>query len=163
MTKAVCSGSFDPVTLGHVDIFERASRMFDDLTICVFHNIHKEGMFPIEQRVAFLEESVRHLPNVRVDAFSGLLTAYMVQHGASVIVRGVRSVKDLEYEQNEAYMNRHLQPGIDTIFLLTRPDYSYVSSSGIRELIQFHGDIHGLVPTCVERAVAERATGIERK
>ena len=154
MTKAVCSGSFDPVTLGHVDIFARASRMFDELTICVFRNIHKRGMFTIAERVAFLEEATRDLPNVHVDAFSGLLTSYMVQRGASVIVRGVRSVKDLEYEQNEAYMNRHLQPGIDTIFLLTRPEFSYVSSSGIRELIQFGGSIHGLVPDCVQRAVA---------
>ncbi len=160
MTKAVCSGSFDPVTLGHVDIFARASRMFDELTICVFRNIHKRGMFTIAERVAFLEEATRDLPNVHVDAFSGLLTSYMVQQGASVIVRGVRSVKDLEYEQNEAYMNRHLQPGIDTIFLLTRPEFSYVSSSGIRELIQFGGSIHGLVPDCVERAVA---AGIEKE
>lgn len=160
MTKAVCSGSFDPVTLGHVDIFARASRMFDELTICVFRNIHKRGMFTIAERVAFLEEATRDLPNVHVDAFSGLLTSYMVQRGASVIVRGVRSVKDLEYEQNEAYMNRHLQPGIDTIFLLTRPEFSYVSSSGIRELIQFGGSIHGLVPDCVERAVA---AGIEKE
>jgi len=154
MTRAVCSGSFDPVTLGHVDIFVRASRMFDELTICVFRNIHKRGMFTLAERVAFLEEATQDLPNVRVDAFSGLLTDYMVQQGASVIVRGVRSVKDLEYEQNEAYMNRHLQPGIDTIFLLTRPEFSYVSSSGIRELIQFGGSVHGLVPACVERAVA---------
>ena len=160
MTKAVCAGSFDPVTLGHVDIFARASRMFDELTICVFRNIHKRGMFTIAERVAFLEEATRDLPNVHVDAFSGLLTSYMVQQGASVIVRGVRSVKDLEYEQNEAYMNRHLQPGIDTIFLLTRPEFSYVSSSGIRELIQFGGSIHGLVPDCVERAVA---AGIEKE
>ena len=160
MTKAVCSGSFDPVTLGHVDIFARASRMFDELTICVFRNIHKRGMFTIAERVAFLEEATRDLPDVHVDAFSGLLTSYMVQRGASVIVRGVRAVKDLEYEQNEAYMNRHLQPGIDTIFLLTRPEFSYVSSSGIRALTQFGGSIHGLVPDCVERAVA---AGVEEE
>ena len=110
---AVCSGSFDPVTIGHVDIFERASRLFDELVICVFHNVRKEGFFSVEERKRFLEEATAHLPNVRVDAFSGLLTDYMEKIHANIIVRGVRSVKDLEYEQNEAYMNRHLQPGID--------------------------------------------------
>ena len=163
MVRAVCSGSFDPVTLGHVDIFARASHMFDELTICVFRNIHKKGMFTIAERVAFLRTAVSGLPNVKVDAFSGLLTDYMVQHEASVIVRGVRSVKDLEYEQNEAYMNRHLQPGIDTIFLLTRPEFSFVSSSGIRELVHFGGSVEGLVPACVAEAVAARRAEQERE
>ena len=132
MVRAVCSGSFDPVTLGHVDIFARASHMFDELTICVFRNIHKKGMFTIAERVAFLRTAVSGLPN-------------------------------LEYEQNEAYMNRHLQPGIDTIFLLTRPEFSFVSSSGIRELIHFGGSVEGLVPACVAEAVAARRAEQERE
>lgn len=150
---AVCSGSFDPVTIGHVDIFERASRMFDELVVCVFHNVRKQAFFSIDERRHFLEEATAHLPNVRVDAFSGLLTDYMKELGAHIIVRGVRSVKDLEYEENEAYMLHHLDPEIETLFLLTNPSYSFVSSSGIRELLAFQGDVHGLVPACVEQAV----------
>ena len=161
MIRAVCSGSFDPVTNGHIDIFERASRMFDELIICVFHNVNKQGFFPVEQRADLIRKAVKHLPNVKVMTFSGLLTEFMKQHEARIIVRGVRSVKDLEYEENEAYMNRHLAPEIDTVFLLTRPDYSFVSSSGIRELCHFHGSIHGLEPECVEQAIESAA--IERK
>ena len=153
---AVCSGSFDPVTIGHVDIFERASRMFDELVVCVFHNVRKQAFFSIDERRRFLEEATAHLPNVRVDAFSGLLTDYMRDVGAQIIVRGVRAVKDLEYEENEAHMLHHLDPGVETVFLLTNPAYSFVSSSGVRELAAFHGDVHGLVPACVEAAVNAR-------
>ena len=153
MRRAVCSGSFDPVTNGHIDVFERASTMFDELIICVFHNVQKRGFFPIERRVELLRQSVSHLSNVRVMSFEGLITDFMKEHDARIIVRGIRSVKDLEYEENEAYMIRHIEPSIDTVFLLTRPDYSYVSSSGVRELFRFHGDIHGLVPECVAQAM----------
>ncbi|WP_294158085.1 pantetheine-phosphate adenylyltransferase [uncultured Selenomonas sp.] len=153
---AVCSGSFDPVTIGHVDIFERASRMFDELVVCVFHNVRKKDYFSIDERRRFLEEATAHLSNVRVDAFSGLLTDYMKEIGAQIIVRGVRSVKDLEYEENEAHMLHHLDASVETVFLLTNPAYSFVSSSGIRELAAFHGDVHGLVPPCVEAAVNAR-------
>ncbi|SHK85985.1 Phosphopantetheine adenylyltransferase [Selenomonas ruminantium] len=164
MRRAVCSGSFDPVTLGHVDIFERASRMFDELIICVFRNEAKRGFFPVEQRVELIREAVKHLPNVQVTSFSSLITDFMIQHDAKVIVRGVRSVKDLEYEENEAYMIRHLQSDIDTVFLLTRPDLSYVSSSGVREVFHFGGSVHGLVPECVEQAMMNWQTdGEERK
>lgn len=156
MMRAVCTGSFDPVTTGHVDIFERASRMFDELIVCVFNNIEKKGFFTVEERCTFLREATVHLPNVRVASFSGLITTYMAEQDAHVIVRGVRSVKDLEYEQNEAYMIRHFRPQIDTVFLLTQPEYSFVSSSGIRELIHFGSSLAGLVPECVERAVESR-------
>ena len=155
MKRAICSGSFDPVTNGHIDIFERASRMFDELIVCVFNNVQKKPFLPVEKRTILIEEAVRHLPNVKVDSFSGLVTKYMEDHDAHIIVRGVRSVKDLEYEQNEAYMLRHLDSRLDTVFLLTRPEYSFVSSSGIRELVHFGGDIHGLVPDCVEKAILE--------
>ena len=153
MRRAVCSGSFDPVTLGHVDIFERASAMFDELIICVFRNIEKQGFFPVEERVRLIKEATAHLPNVLVMSFSNLIIDFMTAHDASIIVRGVRSVKDLEYEENEAYMIRHLHPGIDTVFLLTRPEYSFVSSSGVREVFRFGGSVRGLVPACVEQAM----------
>lgn len=163
MKRAVCSGSFDPVTMGHLDVFERASTMFDELIICVFRNVEKRGFFPVEQRVQLIEQAVAHLPNVRVMAFDSLITDFMVSQEAKIIVRGVRSVKDLEYEENEAYMIRHLNPEIDTVFLLTRPDLSYVSSSGVREVFRFGGNIHGLVPACVEQAMLDRKTEGERK
>ena len=156
MKRAICSGSFDPVTNGHIAIFERASLMFDELIVCVFNNMLKQPFLPVEERVSLIEEAVSHLPNVKVDSFSGLVTKYMEEHEAHIIVRGVRSVKDLEYEQNEAYMLRHLDEKLDTVFLLTRPEYSFVSSSGIRELVHFGGEIHGLVPECVEKAIRER-------
>jgi pantetheine-phosphate adenylyltransferase len=153
MTRAVCTGSFDPVTAGHVDIFERAAKMFDELIVCVFHNVAKKPFFTVEERLAFLEDATKHLKNVRVSSFSGLITTYMNEIDAHVIVRGVRSVKDLEYEQNEAYMIRHFRLDIDTVFLLTRPEYSFVSSSGVREIIRFGGRLDGLVPDSVIKAV----------
>ena len=161
MRRAVCSGSFDPVTNGHIDIFERASKMFDELIICVFNNMHKEGFFPVDERVALIKQATNHLANVKVAAFSGLLTDFMQKNKAQIIVRGIRSVKDLEYEENEAYMIRHLAPAVDTVFLLTRPEYSFVSSSSIRELYNFNGTVHGLVPKCVEQAMLAKAR--ERK
>ena len=153
MRRAVFAGSFDPVTTGHIDIVERAAAMFDELIVCIFHNVQKEGCFPLDDRVQFLREAVAHVPNARVDVFSGLLTDYMKQQNAHVVVRGLRSVKDFEYEENHAAMVRHLMPESDTIFLLTRPDMTFVSSSGVRELIRFRAPVQGIVPTAVERAI----------
>ena len=153
MRRAVFAGSFDPVTTGHIDIVERAAAMFDELIVCIFHNVQKEGCFPLDDRVQFLREAVAHVPNARVDVFSGLLTDYMKQQNARVVVRGLRSVKDFEYEENHAAMVRHLMPESDTIFLLTRPDLTFVSSSGVRELIRFRGPVQGIVPPAVERAI----------
>ena len=153
MRRAIFAGSFDPVTTGHIDIVERAAAMFDELIVCIFHNVQKEGCFPLDDRVQFLREAVAHVPNARVDVFSGLLTDYMKQQNAHVVVRGLRSVKDFEYEENHAAMIRHLMPESDTIFLLTRPDLTFVSSSGVRELIRFRAPVEGIVPPAVERAI----------
>ena len=156
MIKAVCSGSFDPVTNGHVDIFERASRMFGELVVGVFHNIRKTPFFTVEERVKLLEEVTRHIPNLRVGAFAGLLPEYMREVGATVIVRGLRSVTDYEYEQKQEQMLKYIAPDIETVFLLTDPRYSFVSSSGVREIANFHGRVTGLVPECVELAINRR-------
>ena len=153
MRRAVFAGSFDPVTTGHIDIVERAAAMFDELIVCIFHNVQKEGCFPLDDRIQFLREATAHVPNARVDVFSGLLTDYMKQQNARVVVRGLRSVKDFEYEENHASMVRHLMPESDTIFLLTRPDLTFVSSSGVRELIRFRGPVKGIVPLPVEQAI----------
>ena len=153
MRRAVFAGSFDPVTTGHIDIVERAAAMFDELIVCIFHNVQKEGCFPLNDRIQFLREATAHVPNARVDVFSGLLTDYMKQKNARVVVRGLRSVKDFEYEENHAAMVRHLMPESDTIFLLTRPDLTFISSSGVRELIRFRGPVQGIVPPSVELAI----------
>ena len=156
MRTAVCSGSFDPVTNGHIDIFERASRMFDEVIVGVFHNIKKKPFFFFFFRVALLQESTRHIQNLRVSSFEGLLPDYLHAQGATVIVRGLRSVTDYEYEQKSEQMLKYIAPDIETVFLLTDPKYSFVSSSGIRELASFHGSVTGLVPNCVELAIKER-------
>ena len=161
MTIALCSGSFDPVTKGHVDIFERAGAMFDSLLVGVFHNIKKQSFFSVEERVKLLQESTRHIRNLQVVSFDGLLIDYMHKAGAQVIVRGLRSVTDFEYEQNEAQLIKRIAPDIETVFLLSRPEFSYVSSSGVRELARFHGDIRGLVPDCVEAAVKQRQAELD--
>ena len=157
MRTAVCSGSFDPVTNGHIDIFERASGMFDELIVGVFHNIRKQPFFSVEERVELIREATQHIPNLRVSAFSGLLPDYLHEHGARFIVRGLRSVTDFEYELQQAQMIKHIAPDIETVFMLTRQEYAFVSSSGIRELAAFHGSVKGLVPECVERAIQKKA------
>lgn len=156
MSTAVCSGSFDPVTNGHVDIFTRASTMFDELVVCVFNNIKKQHLFTVEERLELLRESTKHIKNLRVSAFDGLLPDYMHSHDLHVIVRGLRSITDFEYEQTQAQTIKHIAPDIETVFMLTRPEYSFVSSSGIRELANFHGEVTGLVPPCVESAIKKR-------
>ena len=156
MRTAVCSGSFDPVTNGHIDIFERASGMFDEVIVGVFHNIRKQPFFSVEERVGLIREAAQHIPNLRVSAFSGLLPDYLHEQGAPFIVRGLRSVTDFEYELQQAQMLKHIAPDIETVFLLTRQEYAFVSSSGIRELAAFQGSVRGLVPACVEQAIQRR-------
>lgn len=163
MTRAVCSGSFDPVTYGHLDIIERASRMFDEIVVAVFHNIRKAPFFTVEERVDMIRKATAHIGNLAVDSFEGLLPEYLHQIGAKVIVRGLRSVTDFEYELQQAQMLKHVAPDIDTIFMLTKQDYYFVSSSGIRELAMFNGDIAGLVPPCVESAIKRRIADLKAK
>lgn len=156
MVKAVCSGSFDPVTYGHIDIFERASRMFDEVTVCVFHNIRKKSFFAVEERVRLIEEATGHLSNIRVISFEGLLPDLLHEQGATVNVRGLRNVTDFEYEQQQSLMLKHIAPDIETIFLMTDPRYSFLSSSAIREMVVFDADITELVPPCVKAAVERK-------
>ncbi len=156
MKTAVCSGSFDPVTNGHIDIFRRAAKIFDRLIVVVFHNIRKEPFFLVEERMRLIRQSTSDIPNLEVDSFDGLLTDYMSKKDVHIIVRGLRSVTDFEYEQTEEKLLRHLDPSVETVFLYSSHEYSFVSSSAVREIAGFGGDIHGLVPECVERAVAEK-------
>jgi pantetheine-phosphate adenylyltransferase len=152
----VCPGSFDPVTCGHLDIFERASKMFDVLIVAVFHNPNKTPLFSMEERVELLREATSHIPNIRVDGFSGLLNEYVHSQNSNVIVRGLRALSDFEYEFQRALLIKNVDPSMETVFMMTSSDYSFVSSSGIKELAKFGGAITGLVPRCIERRVVER-------
>ena len=156
MKKALCSGTFDPVTNGHVDIFERAAKLVDELTVCVFVNKKKTAMFDISERVELLRESTLHIDNLTVDSYDGLVSSYIKENDINVIIRGLRSAGDFEYEYNQAQMNKHLAPDANTIFLLTAPEYLFISSSAVRELALFKGDVHGLVPECVEIAIKSK-------
>ena len=156
MKKAICTGTFDPVTNGHVDIFERAASLVDELTVCVFVNKKKKCLFDIEERVDLLREATLHIDNLTVDSYEGLVSNYIKEHDINVIIRGLRTARDFEYEYNQAQMNKHLAPESNTIFLLTSPEYLFISSSAVRELAQFGGDVHGLVPKCVEIAIRSK-------
>lgn len=156
MRRAVCSGSFDPVTKGHLDIFERASLMFDEIIISVFHNPGKEkSMFTMEERVEMLKACTKHIKNARVTSFSGLLNEFCRQQDAPFIVRGLRAFSDFEYEFQRALLIKKIDNNIETVFIMTNSDYSFLSSSGVRELATFGGSIHGLVPDCVEERIKE--------
>ena len=156
MKKAICTGSFDPVTNGHVNIFERAAKMVDELIVCVFINNRKKYLFSMEERVELLREATVHIENLTVDSYNGLAADYIKANDINLIIRGLRSATDFEYEVNKAQMMRHLIPTADTIFLLTAPEFLFISSSGVRELAQFGGDVHGLVPECVEFALQSK-------
>ncbi|MCE5285067.1 MAG: pantetheine-phosphate adenylyltransferase [Pelosinus sp.] len=157
MRSAVCPGSFDPVTNGHIDIFERASKMFDVLIVAVFHNPNKHPLFEMEERVALLKQATSHIPNIKIDSFSGLLNDYVRKQDCKVVVRGLRALSDFEYEFQRALLNKKVASEIETVFMMTSSEYSFVSSSGIKELAKFAGDISELVPPCVAKAIVQHA------
>jgi len=146
--KAVCPGSFDPITNGHLDIIERASELYDELVVAVLVNPEKAGKFDVDTRMAMIRESTAHLPSVTVDSFHGLLVHYCRDNGADVIVKGLRAISDFEYELAMAQMNRGLT-GIETVFLPTGPDHGHLSSSLIKAVAKFEGDVSALVPAPV--------------
>lgn len=160
MRKAVCSGSFDPVTKGHIDIIERASRMFDKIIVCVFFNPGKDkSLFTPEERVEMLQIATAHLPNVRVTSCSGLLSDFCVKEKAPFIVRGLRAFTDFEYEFQRALLLKKINEKLETVFIMTNANYSYISSSGVRELLAFNGDIGELVPDGVAEKICELTKG----
>jgi pantetheine-phosphate adenylyltransferase len=157
---ALCPGTFDPVTNGHIDIIERASRVFDTVVVAVLENPAKEPLFSVDERVAMLKEATTGLPRVEVDSFSGLLVDYARARGASVVVKGIRAVSDLDTELRMAQMNRGMS-GVETVFMPTSPQWSYLSSSLIKEVVRFGGDVSGLVPPFVRERLEERLRGRE--
>jgi pantetheine-phosphate adenylyltransferase len=152
---ALCPGTFDPVTGGHLDVIDRASRHFDTLIAAVLENPGKEPLFSLDERVAMLKEAVSGLRGVEVESFSGLLVDFAKERGATVVVKGLRAVSDFEYELQMAHMNRHLSD-VETFFVMSDPRWSYVSSSLIKEVARFGGDVSGLLPDFVRDRLLER-------
>ncbi|NLI22619.1 MAG: pantetheine-phosphate adenylyltransferase [Clostridiales bacterium] len=151
MPTSLCvyPGSFDPVTLGHIDLIERAAKLFPNLVVAVLNNPDKQGTFTTERRLAMLAKACAHLSNVKIDSFGGLLVDYMRKAGAGIVLRGLRAVTDFENEFQMAQVNRQIAPEIETLFLMTSPDYAYISSSAVRQIASFGGDVSTLVPACI--------------
>lgn len=148
MTSVVCPGSFDPVTNGHLDIFERASRLFDEVTVAVLVNQNKQGLFTIDERLELLDEATAHLPNVTTASFTGLLVDFCTARGIDAIAKGLRAVTDFDYELQMAQMNGSLTD-VDTVFIPTSPEWSYLASSLVKEVAKHGGDVSALVPAGV--------------
>ncbi len=157
MRRALYPGSFDPVTLGHLDIIQRASQIVDELVIGVLKNSTKKNMFSTEERIALLQRVTADIPNVRIIAFDGLLVDCAYEYGTRTIIRGLRAVTDFEYELQLAQTNKRLRPDIDTVFLTTNVEYAYLSSSIVREIASYGGDISHFVPQSIMEDVYKKA------
>jgi pantetheine-phosphate adenylyltransferase len=155
MRRAVCPGSFDPITNGHLDVIERASKLFDEIVVAVGSNVSKNRLFETEDRVTMIQEAVADLPNVTVEVFEGLIVDFCRAHGVQAIVKGLRAVSDFDYELQMGQMNRSLA-GVDTLFMPADPHYSFLSSSLVKEVATYGGDVAGLVPEPVLRRLRER-------
>jgi pantetheine-phosphate adenylyltransferase len=156
--SAVCPGSFDPITNGHLDVVERAASRFDRLVVAVLVNPSKRGMFPIDERMDLIRRTTAHLGNVEVDSFEGLLVDFCHAHDIDLICKGLRAVSDFEYELQMAQMNQRIGE-VETVFMSTSPEWSYLSSSLVKEVARLGGRIEGTVPPLVEAAIRARLTG----
>ncbi|WP_280769102.1 pantetheine-phosphate adenylyltransferase [Salipaludibacillus daqingensis] len=155
-TIAVIPGSFDPVTLGHVDIISRGAKVFDHVIVSVLNNQKKQPLFTIDERMTLLRESTKSLQNVEVDSFNGLLIDYVREKGANTIIKGLRAVSDFEYELQMAAINRKLDDNVETFFMMTNNKYSYLSSSIVKEVAKYGAPIDDLVPPIVEKALKKK-------
>lgn len=160
---AVCPGSFDPITFGHIDLIERTVGMFDELVIAVARNVNKTGFFTVPERLEMIKELTEGYENISVDSFDGLLVDYVREKGACCVVRGLRAFSDFEYEFQMALTNRKLNDEYETIFLMTHESYSFISSSLVKELIEFGGDISAFVPPLVEEKLKEKSLSRPRE
>lgn len=158
MKRAVYPGSFDPVTAGHLDIIERAAAVVDELVVGVLNNNKKTPLFSVEERVMMLNDVIKHIPNVRVESFQGLSVDFVRKCDAQFIVRGLRAVTDFEYELQMAQTNRSISPQVDTLFFTTDLRYAYISSTIVKEIAYYGGDISGFVPPQTEKRVYEKIT-----
>ena len=159
MTRAIYPGSFDPLTLGHVDVIERALRLFDEVVVAAAPSEGKSPLFPIEERLELIRASLPGEKRLKVKKLDGLLVDFVTAEKAQVIVRGLRAVSDFEFEFQMALMNRRLEPGVETIFLMPKEDYSYISSRIVKEVARLNGDVSGVVPPPVAAALRKKFAG----
>ncbi len=163
MLKAIYPGSFDPMTLGHLDIVKRSAKLVDELIVSVLNNNTKMPLFSVKERVKMIEEVVCDLPNVRVKSFSGLLVDFAKQEQADMVIRGLRAITDFEYELQMSQMNRKLDHDVETVFMTTSLEYSYLSSSTVKEVAAFGGDISQFVPESVAKEIQKKMSKGECK
>ena len=156
MKKAVYSGTFDPVTYGHISVLKKAANIFDEIVVAVARDNYKNTLFTIDERVELLKKCTKDLPNVTVEGFEGLLVNYAAKIGAQAIIRGLRMVSDFDYEMQMASFNKALDQNIETVFFAASNDYSYLSSSMIRNIASLNGDVSAFVPEAVNKALAEK-------
>ena len=156
MRRAVYPGSFDPVTNGHLDVIERARKLFDEVIVAVAHNDEKQALFSLEERLQFLQDSIGKIDMVRIAQFDGLLVEFATAQKASAVIRGLRAVSDFEFEFQMALMNRKLEAGVETIFLMPKEEYTYLSSRIIKEIARLGGDVSNFVPPLVAKALAQK-------
>lgn len=156
MRTAICPGSFDPVTKGHIDIISRSAKLFDEVIVLVVINPQKNPAFTTEERVDFIRRATAHLPNVKVDSYTGLLAQYAAEQGACTIIKGLRAVTDFEFEFQQALINKKLNPNLETMFVITNSDYMYLSSSMVKQVAGFGGDASGFLPQEISADVLNR-------
>jgi pantetheine-phosphate adenylyltransferase len=156
MRRAIYPGSFDPVTNGHLDVIERARKLFDEVVVAVAHNDEKQPLFSLEHRLDLLRETAGKIGNVRIAEFEGLLVEFARKEEAGAVVRGLRAISDFEFEFQMALMNRKLDPVVETIFLMPKEEYTYLSSRIVKEIARLGGDVSGFVPACVAKALRSK-------
>ncbi|GAA4571146.1 pantetheine-phosphate adenylyltransferase [Planotetraspora kaengkrachanensis] len=158
MRRVVCPGSFDPVTNGHLDIIGRTSRLYDEVVVAVLINVEKKSLFTVDERIEMLTAVTKEYGNVRVEKFHGLLVDFCKQQGIPAIVKGLRAISDFDYELQMAQLNYRMS-GVETLFMSTNPEYSFLSSSRLKEIARYGGDVSGLVPDLVNELLVERLRG----
>jgi len=156
MKLAIYPGTFDPITNGHLDILKRAASVFGTVYIAVAQNMHKNPLFTTEERIRMIQNCTGQFPNVKIDQFNGLAVEYAHKVGASVIIRGLRAISDFDYEFQMALMNRHMNDNIDTVFFMPHEDYTYLSSSTVREIVRFGGEVREFVPEVVKNELIRK-------
>jgi pantetheine-phosphate adenylyltransferase len=156
MRRAIYPGSFDPVTNGHLDVIERAQKLFDEVVVAVAHNDEKQPLFSLKERLDLLSETAGRFANVRIAEFQGLLVEFAKKEGAGAVIRGLRAVSDFEFEFQMALMNRKLDSAVETIFLMPKEEYTYLSSRIVKEIARLRGDVSAFVPVCVARALSRK-------
>lgn len=163
MNTAIYPGSFDPITNGHLDIIERAARLYDRVLVVVFRNIGKTPTFTLDERLEMIHEATRHLPQVEAAASDTLTAEFAREHGANVIIKGIRSISDFESEMKMAQMNKRLEPNVETLFMMTAAQYSFLSSSIVKEVASYGGSVEGLVPPGALGRLQDKYPGLKRQ